>query len=57
MIENNWIALLLSAALAVAWLRFNDYLAHRRITSSSVSRKIIHIGTGPIFVLSWLLFT
>jgi len=57
MIGNNWIALLLSAALAVAWLRFNDYLAHRGITSGSVSRKIIHIGTGPIFVLSWLMFT
>lgn len=56
MIGNNWIALLVSAALAVAWLRVNDFFAHRGVTSGPVSRKIIHIGTGPIFVLCWLLF-
>jgi phytol kinase len=42
--------------LALAWLRFNDYLAHRRVISGPLSRKIIHMGTGPIFVLCWLLF-
>src|SRR5574340_397490 len=34
-----------------------DALAHRGIISSPISRKIIHIGTGPLFVLCWLLFT
>jgi len=57
MIGNNWIALALTFALALAWLRLNDYLAHRGIISSPLSRKIIHIGTGPIFVLCWLFFT
>ncbi len=33
-----------------------DYFAHRGWISSSLSRKIIHAGTGPIFVLCWLLF-
>ncbi|HEX2980029.1 MAG TPA: phosphatidate cytidylyltransferase [Anaerolineaceae bacterium] len=33
-----------------------DFLAHRGIISGGLSRKIIHIGTGPIFVLCWLLF-
>lgn len=57
MIGNNWIALVVTFAMALAWLRLNDFLAHRGLISSPLSRKIIHIGTGPIFVLCWLLFT
>jgi phytol kinase len=57
LIGNNLVALLLTVALAFLWLRFNDFLAHRGFISSPLSRKIIHIGTGPIFVLCWLLFT
>ncbi len=53
---SEWIALGLTFALAVLWLRLNDFLAHRGWVSSSLSRKIIHLGTGPIFVLCWLLF-
>ncbi len=56
MLGNNWIALVVTFALALLWLRFNDALAHRGWINSSLSRKIIHIGTGPIFVLCWLLF-
>jgi phytol kinase len=53
---NNLVALIITFALAIAWLRVNDFTAHRGWVSGSVSRKIIHIGTGPIFVLCWLLF-
>jgi phytol kinase len=53
---NNFIALIISFALALAWLRLNDFFAHRGWISSGLSRKIIHIGTGPIYVLTWLLF-
>lgn len=53
---NEWIALGLTFAVAVAWLRLNDYLAHRGWISSQLSRKIIHLGTGPLFVLCWLFF-
>lgn len=53
---NNILALVISFALALAWLRLNDFFAHRGWISSALSRKIIHIGTGPIFVLTWLLF-
>ncbi|WP_322792668.1 diacylglycerol/polyprenol kinase family protein [Bellilinea sp.] len=56
MLGNNWLALAVTFALALLWLRFNDYLAHRGWVSSQLSRKIIHAGTGPIFVLCWLLF-
>jgi len=56
MLGNNWLALIITFALALSWLRFNDFLAHRGLISGPLSRKIIHIGTGPIFVLCWLLF-
>jgi len=53
---NNLVALIATFALALAWLRTNDFAAHHGWVSRLVSRKIIHIGTGPIFVLCWLLF-
>ena len=56
MLTNNIIALIITLALALAWLRLNDFAAHRGWISSYLSRKIIHIGTGPLFVLCWLLF-
>ncbi len=56
MLSNNFIALIITFAAAITWLRLNDFAAHRGWISSHLSRKLIHIGTGPIFVLCWLLF-
>ncbi len=56
MLSNNLVALLITALCAIVWLRLNDFGAHRGWISSQVSRKIIHAGTGPIFVACWLLF-
>ena len=56
MLSNNLLALIITFLAAIAWLRINDFAAHRGWISSHLSRKIIHIGTGPIFVLCWLLF-
>lgn len=56
MFVQNIIALIVTFAAALAWLRFNDLLAQRGWVESRTSRKFIHIGTGPIFVLCWLLF-
>lgn len=53
---NNFFALLVTFALSLVWLRINDYAAHRGWVSSDLSRKLIHIGTGPLFVACWLLF-
>lgn len=53
---NNWIALIVTFAAALIWLRLMDFFAHRGWIESRLSRKLIHIGTGPIFVLCWLLF-
>ena len=33
-----------------------DFFAHRGWIDGKLSRKLIHIGTGPIFVLCWLMF-
>lgn len=44
-------------AAALGWLRLVDALAHRGLLEARLSRKIIHIGTGPLFVLCWLLFS
>ena len=56
MVSNSFLALILTFALSLAWLRANDFLAHRGWVSGADSRKIIHIGTGPLFVLCWLFF-
>jgi len=55
-LPNNLLALIITFALALIWLRINDFAAQRGWISSHLSRKIIHMGTGPIFVLCWLLF-
>lgn len=57
MLNNNWLALIITFTLALIWLRINDYAAHRGWISSHLSRKIIHIGTGPLYVICWPLFT
>jgi phytol kinase len=56
MLQNDFLALVATFALALSWLRLNDFAAARGWISSTLSRKVIHIGTGPIFVLCWLLF-
>ena len=53
---NPYLATLLTFVIAVLFLRIMDYFAHRGWIESKLSRKLIHIGTGPIFVLCWLLF-
>jgi phytol kinase len=56
MLNNNLLALIITFLAAIGWLRLMDFIADRGWISSKQSRKIIHIGTGPIFVLCWLLF-
>ena len=53
---NNWIALIITFSAALGFLRIMDFFAERGWIESRLSRKIIHIGTGPIFVFCWLLF-
>ena len=53
---NNYIALILTFVLSLIFLRSMDFIAHRGWMDSKLSRKIIHIGTGPLFVLCWFFF-
>jgi len=53
---NPYLSTLLTFAIALAFLRLMDFFAHRGWIESKLSRKFIHIGTGPIFVLCWLMF-
>ncbi len=56
MLHHNLLALVITFLVAVTWLRVNDFAAARGWLSSRLSRKLVHIGTGPLFVLCWLLF-
>ena len=53
---NPYLATILTFAIAIAFLRLMDFFAQRGLIESKLSRKFIHIGTGPIFVLCWLMF-
>ena len=53
---NSFLATILTFVIALAFLRIMDFFAHRGWIDSRLSRKLIHIGTGPIFVLCWLFF-
>jgi phytol kinase len=53
---NIFIATVLTFGAALAFLRLMDFTAHRGWIESRLSRKLIHIGTGPLFVLCWLLY-
>ncbi|MEN8240331.1 MAG: phosphatidate cytidylyltransferase [Chloroflexota bacterium] len=56
MLNNNLLAFIITFAASILWLRINDFAAHRGWISSWLSRKFIHIGTGPLFVICWVLF-
>lgn len=56
MLNSDFVALIITFIVSLIFLRINDYAAHKDWISGQLSRKIIHIGTGPIFVLCWLLF-
>lgn len=53
---NPYLAALFTFLIATAFLRLMDFIAHRGWIDSRTSRKLIHIGTGPIFVLCWLMY-
>ena len=53
---SPYLATLFTFAIAVFFLRLMDVLAQRSVIESRLSRKLIHIGTGPIFVLCWLMY-
>ncbi len=53
---NPFLALFITLVVALFEIRALDFAAHRGWIESRLSRKLIHIFTGPLFVLCWLLF-
>jgi phytol kinase len=53
---NPFLAFFITLVVALAEIRSLDFAAHRGWIGSRLSRKLIHILTGPFFVLCWLLF-
>ena len=53
---NPFLALFITLVVALVDIRALDFAAHRGWIESRLSRKLIHIFTGPLFVLCWLLF-
>jgi phytol kinase len=53
---NPFLALLITLAVSLVEIRSLDFAAHRGWIESRLSRKLIHILTGPLYVLCWLLF-
>jgi phytol kinase len=56
MISNAWLSMVVTLVLCIVWMRIINLFTDRQVIGRSFSRKLIHIGTGPIFVLCWMLF-
>ncbi len=50
-------AALFAAIGAYAWVKLFDALAERRVFDQKLSRKLVHLSAGPLFMLSWVLFS
>lgn len=53
---NSILLTILTFFLVLFFLRLMDFFAHQGWIESRLSRKLIHISTGPIFVLCWLFY-
>ena len=56
-ILRDAIATVVTLAIALSWLALVNQIASRGWIQPTLSRKIIHIGTGPLFVLCWPFFS
>lgn len=61
LLPNPWLqdlaATAISFAVALTFLKINDFIAVRRWLPEYVTRKLVHIGTGPLFLLCWPFFS
>ena len=55
--KHDGIVALITLTLALSWLLIVNGFARYYKLPSTLSRKIIHIGTGPLFILCWPLFS
>jgi len=43
--------------VALSWLMIMETLVKKNVVSSPVSRKLVHIVTGPLFMLCWYFYS
>jgi phytol kinase len=56
MFRSSWSAGILALVIFSVWLGLVFFLTKLGIISGNSSRKVVHIGTGPIFIVCWLFF-
>jgi phytol kinase len=60
-LSNPWlvdlVAMLISFAVALAFLKLSDLIARRGWLPEYVTRKLVYIGIGPLFLLCWPLYS
>ena len=44
-------------AASVAWIKICNLLSGSGLTSQYISRKLVHMGSGPLFIMCWPLFS
>ncbi|GMH33132.1 hypothetical protein BSKO_00966 [Bryopsis sp. KO-2023] len=50
-------ALTLTVVGSILWVKIFDYFCKRGYLEQKLSRKLVHITTGPIFAFCWVLFS
>ncbi len=55
--QQDLAAMAISFAVALAFLKLNDLIARRGWLPEYITRKLVHIGTGPLFLLCWPLYS
>jgi dolichol kinase len=50
-------ACLITTLIMVTWVEGMKFLAHQNLLQSWQRRKLVHIFTGPIFILTWPMFS
>ncbi|KAL3151728.1 hypothetical protein ABBQ38_012707 [Trebouxia sp. C0009 RCD-2024] len=57
LITRDVTATVLAVVGAYVWVRLFDWLATKGVLEQTLSRKLVHITSGPLFVLTWPLFS
>eukprot|EP00026_Physarum_polycephalum_P017229 Phypoly_transcript_18386.p1 GENE.Phypoly_transcript_18386~~Phypoly_transcript_18386.p1 ORF type:complete len:234 (+),score=5.23 Phypoly_transcript_18386:51-752(+) len=53
---NDFVALVITGGTCLGWLSLAELLVKLNVFTSKGARKMVHIGTGLIFMLCWNLF-
>ena len=54
---QDLVATIITFLVGLSWLRLSELLALRKLVEQNLSRKLIHIGFLPLYIMCWLLFS